>query len=127
MPVVDPIADMLTRIRNAHMALHKEVMVPASKNKLAILEIMVEQGFIHDVQPEDRNIKVVLKYSGSKPVIKGLKRISKPGRKVYVPAAEIPLVRNGLGICIMSTSHGVLDGHAARKQNVGGELICEIW
>ncbi len=127
MSVVDPIADMLTRIRNAHMALHKEVLVPASKNKLAILKIMAEEGFIKDFQAEERNIRVALKYSGSRPVIKGLRKISKPGRKVYVPVDKIPLVRNGLGMCIMSTSRGVMHGIEARKQNLGGELICEIW
>ncbi len=124
---VDPIADMLTRIRNAHTALHREVQMPSSKAKKAILEIMAEKGFIQDYTADDRDIRVRLKYNGSKPVIKGLNKISKPGRKVYSQASEIPLVRNGLGICIVSTSRGVMDGMEALKQNVGGELICEIW
>ena len=127
MPVVDPIADMLTRIRNGHMALHKKVQVPLSKAKISIVEILAAEGFIQNYTIEDNNIVINLKYMGSKPVVKGLKRISKPGRKVYVPVTEIPAVRNGLGICILSTSQGVLEGVQARKQNVGGELICEIW
>ncbi|EFI32999.1 ribosomal protein S8 [Desulfonatronospira thiodismutans ASO3-1] len=124
---VDPIADMLTRIRNAHTALHREVKMPSSKAKKAILEIMADKGFIQDFKSDGRTIQVRLKYYGSRPVIKGLNKISKPGRKVYSQAAEIPLVRNGLGICIVSTSRGVMDGMEARKQNVGGELICEVW
>jgi len=127
MPVVDPIADMLTRIRNSHMALHKKVQVPLSKAKVSIVEILASEGFIQNYAIEDDNIVIDLKYVGSKPVVKGMKRISKPGRKVYVPVNEIPAVRNGLGICILSTSRGVLEGAQARKQNVGGELICEIW
>lgn len=127
MPVVDPIADMLTRIRNSQMALHKKVQVPLSKAKVSIVEILASEGFIQNYAIEDDNIVIDLKYVGSKPVVKGMKRISKPGRKVYVPVNEIPAVRNGLGICILSTSRGVLEGAQARKQNVGGELICEIW
>ncbi len=127
MPVVDPIADMLTRIRNSHLALHKTVRVPLSKAKLSIVEILASEGFIKNYVVEDKVIVIELKYMGAKPVVKGMKKISKPGRKVYVPVSEIPAVRNGLGICIMSTSRGVLEGSQARKQNVGGELICEIW
>lgn len=127
MPVVDPIADMLTRIRNSHMALHKKVQVPFSKAKVSIVEILSHEGFIENYAIENNDIVIDLKYKGSKPVVKGMKKISKPGRKVYVPVTEIPAVRNGLGICILSTSRGVLEGEQARKQNVGGELICEIW
>ncbi|WP_028574915.1 30S ribosomal protein S8 [Desulfonatronovibrio hydrogenovorans] len=127
MPVVDPIADMLTRIRNGQMALHQSVNIPFSKAKISIVEIMANEGFISDYKIEDSSIVVDLKYKGSRPVVKGMKRISKPGRKVYVPVSEIPAVRNGLGICILSTSKGVLEGGEAHKQNVGGELICEIW
>ncbi len=127
MPVVDPIADMLTRIRNSHMALHKKVQVPLSKAKISIVEILASEGFIQNYSIEDKSIRIDLKYMGARPVIKGMKKISKPGRKVYVPVNEIPAVRNGLGICILSTSQGVLEGSQARKQNVGGELICEIW
>ncbi|MFO7728459.1 MAG: 30S ribosomal protein S8 [Desulfonatronovibrio sp.] len=127
MPVVDPIADMLTRIRNSHMALHKNVSIPLSKSKLSIVEILASQGFIQKYAIENNSIEIDLKYKSNKPVVKGMKKISKPGRKVYVPVNEIPAVRNGLGICVMSTSRGVLEGEEARKQNVGGELICEIW
>ena len=127
MPVVDPIADMLTRVRNGHMALHKTVQIPLSKAKHSIIEILAAEGFIKQYTIEDNKIVVDLKYAGTKPVVKGMKKISKPGRKVYVPVSDIPAVRNGLGICILSTSRGVLEGKEARKQNVGGELICEIW
>ena len=110
--MTDPIADMLTRIRNAHLALHKEVSVPSSKMKEAIAAILKQEG---------------LKYFKGKPAIEGLKRMSKPGRRVYVGAHEIPRVQNGLGICILSTSHGVLAGDKAHQMKVGGELLCEIW
>lgn len=127
MPVVDPIADMLTRIRNSHMALHKTVSIPLSKAKAAIVDILAREGFIRGYEIEDKTINIDLKYVDSSPVIKGMNKISKPGRKVYVPVKEIPSVRNGLGICIVSTSKGLLEGSEARKQHVGGELICEIW
>ena len=125
--MTDPIADMLTRIRNAHLALHKEVSVPRSKIKLVIAQILKDEGYVEDVTAEDANIKLTLKYSKGKPVILGLKKISKPGRRVYVGAGEIPSVQNGLGICIVSTSSGLLPGGTAREKNVGGELLCEIW
>ena len=126
--MTDPIADMLTRISNAHLALHKEVSVPRSKIKLVIAEILKEEGYVEDVAAEDdASIKLTLKYSKGTPGIHGLKKISKPGRRVYVGAGEIPSVQNGLGICIVSTSSGVLTGGAAREKNVGGELLCEIW
>ena len=125
--MTDPIADMLTRIRNAHLALHKEVSVPRSKIKLVIAQILKDEGYVEDVLAEDANIKLTLKYSKGKPAILGLKKISKPGRRVYVGAGEIPSVQNGLGICIVSTSSGLLPGGIAREKNVGGELLCEIW
>ncbi len=125
--LTDPIADMLTRIRNAHMALHKEVVVPKSKMKLRIAEILKEEGYIEGFEELDRDIKIKLKYVDGKPAIQGLKRISKPGRRIYVGVKEIPRVQNGLGICIVSTSRGVLEGEEAKRLNVGGELICEIW
>ena len=125
--MTDPIADMLTRIRNAHMALHKEVSVPRSKIKLVIAQILKDEGYVEDVAAEDADIKLTLKYSKGKPAILGLRKISKPGRRVYVGAGEIPSVQNGLGICIVSTSSGVLPGGIAREKNVGGELLCEIW
>ena len=125
--MTDPIADMLTRIRNAHLALHKEVSVPRSKMKEAIAAILKQEGYVEDVAVEDRSITIQLKYHQGKPAILGLKRMSKPGRRVYVIFRGIPRVQNGLGICILSTSHGVLDGLSAQEAKVGGELLCEIW
>ncbi|WP_456324216.1 30S ribosomal protein S8 [Desulfonauticus submarinus] len=127
MQLTDPIADLLTRIRNAHLARHKEVSIPASKMKAEILRILKEEGFIKDYLEEDKELKVYLKYYQGKPVIKGLKKISKPSRRVYVKAKEIPIVRNGLGIAILSTPKGILEGRQARRENIGGELICEVW
>ena len=125
--MTDPIADMLTRIRNAHLALHKEVRVPRSKMKESIAAILKQEGYIEDVAVEDRDITIQLKYHKGKPAIEGLKRLSKPGRRVYVGSGEIPRVQNGLGICILSTSRGVLDGQTALSQKTGGELLCSIW
>ncbi len=125
--LTDPIADMLTRIRNAHMALHKEVCVPRSKMKEALASILKQEGYVDDVCVEERNITITLKYVRGRAAITGLKRISKPGRRVYVGAEDIPRVQNGLGICILSTSHGVLDGETARADKAGGELLCEVW
>jgi small subunit ribosomal protein S8 len=125
--MTDPIADMLTRIRNAHLALHKEVSVPRSQMKEALARILQEQGSIDGFVAADRDIKISLKYFKGRPVISGLKRLSKPGRRVYAGADAIPQVQNGLGICILSTSKGVLEGGAARESKVGGELLCEIW
>lgn len=125
--MTDPIADMLTRIRNAHLALHKEVSVPRSKIKESMAEILKEEGYITDYTVDENAIVITLKYFKGKPVIEGLKRLSKPGRRVYVGANDIPKVQNGLGICILSTSRGVLEGNRAREQKAGGELLCEIW
>ena len=125
--MTDPIADMLTRIRNAHLALHKEVSVPRSKIKESIASILKEEGYVDNVSVADREIKIALKYIGGKAVISGLKRISKPGRRIYVNAAGVPNVQNGLGICIVSTSRGVVSGTDAKEKQIGGELICEIW
>ena len=125
--MTDPIADMLTRIRNAHLALHKEVNVPRSKMKEAIAGILKQEGYVEDVTSDDRNITIRLKYFKGRPAIEGLKRMSKPGRRVYVGSSEIPRVQNGLGICILSTSQGVVDGMTAHQNKVGGELLCEIW
>jgi len=125
--MTDPIADMLTRIRNAHLALHKEVNVPRSKMKEAIASILKQEGYVEDVAAEDRTITIQLKYHQGKAAIAGLKRVSKPGRRKYVGASEIPSVQNGLGICILSTSRGVLDGASAKAAGAGGELLCEIW
>ncbi len=125
--MTDPIADMLTRIRNAHLALHKEVNVPRSKIKEAIASILKQEGYVEDVTTQDRTITIQLKYHQGKAAIAGLKRVSKPGRRKYVGVGEIPRVQNGLGICILSTSRGVMDGMSAREASVGGELLCEIW
>ena len=127
MAVTDPIADMLTRIRNAHGALHKDVSIPKSKMKLALANILKSEGYIADFAEGESDIKITLKYTRGKSLISGLKRISKPGRRIYVGAEDIPRVQNGLGICILSTSKGVLEGADARTKQVGGELLCEIW
>ena len=123
----DPIADMLTRIRNAHLALHKEVSVPRSKMKEAMATILKQEGYVEDVSVSERDITIELKYVKGRPAIAGLKRVSKPGRRVYVNSRQIPRVQNGLGICILSTSRGVLDGVTAHTEKTGGELLCEVW
>jgi len=131
MPVSDSIADFITRIRNAGQAGHKTVDAPASKVKQNIASLLKEQGFITDFEKlEDGvqgSIRVHLKYYKRKPVIKKIVRISKPGRRVYVPADKLPRVNNGLGIAIISTSHGIMTGKQARKVNIGGEVICTVW
>ena len=125
--LTDPIADMLTRIRNAHLALHKEVSVPRSKMKEAMATILKQEGYVEDVSVSERDITIELKYVKGRPAIAGLKRVSKPGRRVYVNSRQIPRVQNGLGICILSTSRGVLDGMTAHTEKTGGELLCEVW
>ena len=125
--LTDPIADMLTRIRNAHLALHKEVSVPRSKMKEALAAILKQEGYVDEIASEGNAIKIQLRYHKGKAAIAGLKRISTPGRRVYVGHTDIPKVQNGLGICILSTSSGVMDGSTARDRKVGGELLCEIW
>ncbi|MFO7801124.1 MAG: 30S ribosomal protein S8 [Desulfovermiculus sp.] len=127
MAVVDPIADMLTRIRNAQMALHRKVRIPKSKMKIAVAEILTSQGYIQQYQDSEREIELTLKYVQGKPAVSGLRRLSRPGCRRYVGVDEIPLVQNGLGINIVSTSKGILDGQKARDQRVGGEILCEIW
>lgn len=130
--MTDPIADMLTRLRNAHIAKHERVDLPASKMKVSIARILKEEGFIRNYKVFKDNkqgvLRIILKYNkDSQPVIKGLKRESRPGRRVYVRRDDIPHVLSGLGVNILSTSKGVLTDQEARKQNVGGELICSIW
>jgi len=127
MPVLDPVADMLTRIRNGHQALLTSVDIPRSKVKSAIAEILKQEGFIQDYQDQGENIRIRLKYIKGKPAINGLTKISKGSRRKYVKLGEIPDVNNGLGVCILSTSHGIMEGKQARNDSVGGELICEIW
>ena len=128
----DPIADMLTRIRNGLIARHDSVTIPASNMKKAIAKILLDEGYIKSVDMIDDGlqgqIKVTLKYmTGKESVIKGLKRISKPGLRVYAKSDEIPKVLGGLGIAIVSTSRGVMTDKAARQQGVGGEVLAYIW
>jgi len=133
--MTDPIADMLTRMRNAILAGHTSLVLPASKLKLAILSILKEQGFIqnYDVVPDQPQpkVRVWLKYVGErkerKSVISGLKRVSKPGCRVYVGQKEIPWVLSGLGIAILSTPKGLLTDRQARRMSVGGEVLCYVW
>jgi len=126
----DPISDMLTRIRNGGRALLPVVELPHSKIKESMAKILKTQGFVSDVAIEGavkKTIKIRLKYNGKKNVIEGLKRISKPGLRKYVGSTEIPRVRGGLGVAIVSTSEGLLTDNQARKKNLGGELLCYIW
>ncbi|MEJ9280835.1 MULTISPECIES: 30S ribosomal protein S8 [Ureibacillus] len=132
MTMTDPIADMLTRIRNANMVRHEKLEVPASNIKKEIAEILKREGFIRDVEYIDDNkqgiIRIFLKYGkNNERVITGLKRISKPGLRVYAKTDEIPKVLNGLGIAILSTSQGVLTDKEARAKKVGGEVLAYVW
>lgn len=131
MVVTDPIADMLTRIRNALTAKHETVEVPASKMKKAIAEILLNEGYISNVEIKEEGVQgsilVTLKYSKEGNVISGLKRISKPGLRVYAKSNEIPKVLNGLGIAILSTSKGVMTDKQARANNLGGEVLAFVW
>ena len=129
--VTDPIADMLTRIRNANSMRYKEVEMPSSKMKVEIAKILKNEGFIADYKIKKNNIQDILvlslKYDGKERVITGLKRISKPGLRVYVKANEVPSVLNGLGIAIISTSKGMMTDKEARKGSLGGEVVAYIW
>lgn len=128
--MTDPISDMLTRIRNAHAALLPAVEIPHSRIKTDIAQILKKEGYINDVAVEGKAVKTIklkLKYNGKKGTIDGLRRISTPGLRRYVGATEIPRVRGGLGIAIVSTPQGVMSCHEARKKNVGGELVCYVW
>lgn len=132
MVMTDPIADFLTRIRNANMVLHEKVEIPASNLKKSLAEILKEEGFIKDFEyiEDDKQgiIRVYLKYGENKEkVISGLKRISKPGLKVFCKKDEVPKVLGGLGIAIISTSKGVMSDKSARKTGVGGEVVCYVW
>lgn len=131
MSMTDPISDMLTRIRNAAAAGHQTLELPGSKVKRRLAEIMKEEGYIADFAWKDDEkqglLHIDLKYQGGAPVIEGLKRVSRPGMRRYAKCDEIPKVRNGLGVMIVSTSRGVMTDRAARKAGVGGELICSIW
>ena len=129
--VTDPIADMLTRIRNANAMRYKEVEIPSSKVKVEIANILKEEGFINDYKIKKNNVQDViilsLKYNNKERVITGLKRISKPGLRVYAKSNEIPRVLNGLGIAIISTSQGIMTGKDAKAANLGGEVLAYIW
>ena len=131
--MTDPIADLLARIRNAALARHDVTRVPASKMKKAIAEIMKEEGYIADVREEEwgpakhKSLMITLKYNDRKAAFRGLKRVSRPGRRVYVGHGEIPRVLSGLGISILSTSQGLMTDKTARERRVGGELLCEVW
>jgi small subunit ribosomal protein S8 len=128
----DPIADMLTRIRNGLHAKHDSVNMPASKIKVAIAQVLKDEGFIRDYQMETEGprqmLRVELSYTGRKePVLNGIKRVSKPGLRVYTQRREIPRVFGGMGIAILSTPQGVMTGQSARQKNVGGEILCYVW
>ncbi|MEA3344770.1 MAG: 30S ribosomal protein S8 [Chloroflexota bacterium] len=133
--ITDPVADMLIRIRNASMRGHSQVTVPASKLKRGIAEVMKEEGFVEEVELSDDRpqplIRIALKYTGDRkerePLIAGLKRVSKPGQRIYVGREEIPWVMSGMGIAVLSTSKGVVSDRQARRMRIGGEVLCYIW
>ncbi len=133
MSMTDPIADLLSRIRNAHMVKHDRVDAPASKLKLEVVKLLKEQGFIERFQlleddPVEKKLRIFLRYTKEgEPVIRHMKRISKPGRRVYRRADQIRPILNGLGVGIVSTSQGLLTDAQARERRVGGEILCEIW
>ncbi len=132
MTVTDPIADMLTRIRNAVMVRHDSVLIPSSKMKLAISRILKDEGFISNYEvvrgKPRRMIKIRLKYEDrNEPVLSGLERVSKPGLRMYVQKKEIPRVYGGLGVAILSTPKGLMTGQQAWRQGIGGELLCYVW
>lgn len=132
MAISDPLGDMLTRIRNAQMRSRSSVTTPASKLRERVLEVMKEEGYIRgysrtDYQDGKSEIEIELKYFDGKPVIRNLKRISKPGRRVYSSVDDLPTVANGLGVAILSTPKGVMSDSQARRENVGGEVLCSIF
>ena len=128
--MTDPIADLLTRVRNANQALLPTTQMPHSRMKESIAKLLKKEGYISDLSVEGtakKTLKLKLKYVGRKGVIAGLKRVSSPGLRRYVGATEIPRVLNGMGVSLVSTPEGVMTGTEARKKNLGGELICQIW
>lgn len=132
MSMTDPIADLLTRMRNALIAKHDRVDIPSSRVKVAIVRILKEEGYVKNFKVLKDNkqgvLRIFLKYTEeNKPVIKGLKRVSKPSRRVYVGRDEIPKTLSGLGVGIVSTSRGIMSDREARRQNVGGEMMCSVW
>lgn len=134
MPVTDPVADMLTRIRNAVAARHERVRIPASKLKIAIADVLATEGFIRDYEVRESgaeplpeiDIELLYREAGGS-VLTGIQRVSRPGLRVYVQRREIPRVFGGLGVAILSTPRGVMTGHRARSENVGGEVLCYVW
>ena len=132
MQITDVVADMLTRIRNANTAKHETVEIPASNLKKAIAKILLDEGYIKDYTVIDDNkqgvIKVTLKYGANKQrIIQGLRRVSKPGLRIYAASQDLPKVKNGLGVAIISTSKGIMTDKEARKQNIGGEVLAFVW
>ena len=132
MAYVDPIGDMITRIRNAQMRLLTKVLIPNSKFRAKILEVLKQEGYISNYKtlPDSTNkgvLLVDLKYHNGLPVIKEIKRVSKPGRRIYARASSIPRIKNGLGLAIVSTSIGIMSDNDARSKNVGGEIICKVF
>ena len=132
--MTDPIADMLTRIRNGNVALRNEILMPASKQKSALAEVLKREGFIadyavvQDPQGSGKALKIMMKYGTDRQrTISGIKRISTPGLRVYRAATEVPRVLGGLGVAVLSTSHGLMTDREARKRNVGGEVMCFVW
>ncbi len=130
--MTDPVADMLTRMRNANMALHPAVSMPSSKLKEQLATIFVSEGYIesYDVQTDGshRSLELILRYGKDRDrVIKGLRRVSTPGRRIYAGASELPRVNGGLGVVVVSTSQGLLSDREARRRRLGGEILCEVW
>tara|TARA_Y100000590_G_scaffold384996_1_gene456751 strand:+ start:1012 stop:1401 length:390 start_codon:yes stop_codon:yes gene_type:complete len=129
MSIADPIGDMITRIRNGQMRLSSTVMIPASKFRTKVLDVLRSEGYISNYKllVDENNISVNLKYNQGIPVIREITRVSKPGRRIYTRADSIPRIQNGLGIAIMSTSKGVMTDNDARKENLGGEILCKVF
>ena len=131
MTITDPIADLLTRIRNANMVNHAEVEIPASKLKIELVKILKEEGYIQNYEIKEKDgfkvIVVELKYISNKPVIRGLQRVSTPGLRTYSKAKNLPRVFGGMGVAIISTSKGLMTDKLARKEDIGGEVLCYVW
>ena len=134
MSMSDPVADLLTRIRNANMRKHRELELPSSKMKQNIVQVLQEEGFIEEWKlisnPSNnnfKNIRITLKYDHNEPVIRNIKRISKPGLRVYVKSSDLKPILNGQGISVITTSQGILTDRICRKKKIGGELICQVW
>ncbi|NGX39624.1 MAG: 30S ribosomal protein S8 [Chlamydiae bacterium] len=128
--IFDPIADLLTRVRNAQKQRHRYVDVPLSKEKVSIAKVLLAQGFVGEVfiNEKKRAFRIYLKYSSNRtPVVHGLKRVSKPGLRRYVGYKDIPKILGGMGIAVLSTSSGILDGNTAREEKLGGEMLCYVW